>query len=698
MATLLKHLDDLVLVLGEDLSETIGTLDEIMLCSTRETTVDEPGRVVDLCSESKHLASFLSDSNSVTSQHLDGNTELLGLDDGLSSILTGRVEHGEETKEDPVTVVLLVGNTERTETTPSEIGSPFTEETSGLFIAVGQLENGVGGTLGADVLVTAHVADGSNTLGDGVERSELFGPPALVEDFTSLGVATDGEEGNLVDRVQGLEIVGRSQSSDGHHPVDILALSDVGLTDTKLVGSKGTGLVRAENVDTSKRLDGGELLDDSLLLGQVGGTDSQGSSGDDGKTDGHTDDEQDQSVVEKGDGAVPAGAGLGDAKVTEETTDPCSEDEEHDQDEKRSTDGVHDGLEMSLVLSSLDKTGGATDERVPCGDQCDTVGFAAFATGGVVGHLAHVLVDGKRLSGDGGLIGGNEGVTLGNGAFLIEVILVLFVIRVGSIVKEIVLLHLQVLLEILGMVVVADKTNIGGNGGTFFDDDNVTGNDLTCQDLDLATVTNDGGLHGNVTLETGHDIGSLLLLVPTDDSVEHKNTADDTEIDPVAKTGGQQGGDFHNIENGTLEIAEELLDPVRLLRGQLIPAETPATVLDLMTGDTLADIGFEHLRRHWVSGLTNGERAGVGWLEVMLVLCGVARFAGRKRLGPRAANGTSWEWANLHCRAQCPHRGRAGPWEKSRSARTSTMASSSSRLRRWQPPRRTDSWDPGRTG
>jgi hypothetical protein len=136
VTTLLQHLDDLVLVLGENLSETIGTLNKIVLSSARETTVDKLSRVVDLGTESKHLAGLLSDGNSVTSQHLDGNTELLSLNDGLSGIFTGRVEHREETKENPVTTILLVSDTKGTETTPSEIGSLVTEQPSGLFIAV----------------------------------------------------------------------------------------------------------------------------------------------------------------------------------------------------------------------------------------------------------------------------------------------------------------------------------------------------------------------------------------------------------------------------------------------------------------------------------------------------------------------------------------------------------------------------------
>jgi hypothetical protein len=66
VTTLLQHLDDLVLVFGEDFGETVGALDKVVLSGTGETAVDELGRVVDLGTESKHLASLLSDGNSIT--------------------------------------------------------------------------------------------------------------------------------------------------------------------------------------------------------------------------------------------------------------------------------------------------------------------------------------------------------------------------------------------------------------------------------------------------------------------------------------------------------------------------------------------------------------------------------------------------------------------------------------------------------
>lgn len=466
VTTLLEHLDDTVLVLGENLSETISTLNEVVGDGTSKATVDELLRVVDLGTEGKHLAGFLGNGNSVTSQHLDGNTELGSLKNGLGGILTRGVEHGQETKENPVLIVLLVADTQRSETTASELTILLTVDGGEILSGVGKLEDGLGSTLGADELVLAETALSSDTLGDGVEGSELVGDPALLKDLTSLGVTLEGKNGDLVNGVEGLEVVGRSKSSDSHHPVDILALNDEGITDGELVGSESTGLVRAENVDTSERLDGSELLDDSLLLGEVGGTDSQGGGGDDGQTDGNTNDEENKGVVEQ-----VLGAGLGNLEVVEETTNPGSENPEHDENEQGGTNVVHDSLEVTLVLGTLNEIGSLTDERVAGSSSDNGIGLSTLAASGVVGDITEVLVDGERLTSDGGLVNGNKGSgTVGDQSALLVFLLVVLLLVVTA-AKLALSAELLEDLEVLRTGVVANQENIRGNGVTFLDNE-----------------------------------------------------------------------------------------------------------------------------------------------------------------------------------------------------------------------------------
>lgn len=81
---------------------------------------------------------------------------------------------------------------------------------------------------------------------------------------------------------------------------------------------------------------------------------------------------------------------------------------------------------------------------------------------------------------------------------------------------------------------------------------NITGNELTSENVLLLAVTNNGTTHGNVTLERGDDIGGRLFLVEGDEGVEQQDTADDTEIDPVTQTDSQQSSNFHDCSNTTV--------------------------------------------------------------------------------------------------------------------------------------------------
>ncbi|KAK1241977.1 LOW QUALITY PROTEIN: hypothetical protein MKX07_007800 [Trichoderma sp. CBMAI-0711] len=466
VATLLQHLDDTVLVLGEDLGETIGTLDKVVLDAAGKTAVDELLGVVDLGAEGKHLARLLGDGDGVTSEHLDGDTELGSLEDGLGGILTRGVEHGQETEQNPLLIVLLVADTQRSETTASKLTILLAVDRGELLRGVGELEDGLGGTLGADELVLAEAALSSDSLGDGVEWSELLGDPALLKDLTSLGVALEGQDGDLVDGVESLEVVGRGKSGNSHHPVDVLALADEGVADGQLVGSESTGLVRAEDIDTSKRLDGSELLDNGLLLGEVGSADSEGGGGDDGQTDRDTDDEEDKGIVKQ-----VLGAGLGDLEVVEEAADPGNENPEHDEDEQGGTDVVHDSLEVTLVLGALDEIGRLADEGVLGSSSDDGVGLSALAAGGVVGSVSDVLVDGQGFTSDGGLVDSHEGsgAVVGQGALL-----VLLILLVGLVVAAAQLaLGTELLedLEVLRAGVVTDEEDVGGDGVTFLDNE-----------------------------------------------------------------------------------------------------------------------------------------------------------------------------------------------------------------------------------
>lgn len=174
------------------------------------------------------------------------------------------------------------------------------------MVLLDSLENEKWGTLDTDDTLTLRGLDNSlDLLGDRVEGVEVENL-VLGENTLSAGVELQGLEESLVDSVNTLLLAGSSQTSSEHQVIRLNTSNTEGLSERELVLGQSTGLVRAEDLDTSKRLNGRELLDDSLFLGEVSGTDSHGGGNDSGKTDGDTDDSNSESETENVDDTVGA--------------------------------------------------------------------------------------------------------------------------------------------------------------------------------------------------------------------------------------------------------------------------------------------------------------------------------------------------------------------------------------------------------
>src|SRR5262249_36997366 len=142
------------------------------------------------------------------------------------------------------------------------------------------------GTLDAgDALALGGLDNSLDLLGDGVEGVELK-DLVLGQDGLGTGVVLQGLQESLVDGVDTLLLAGGSETGSKHQVIGVNTLDSVGLRQRQLVLGQGTGLVGAQNLDTSQGLNGGQLLDDGLLLGEVGGTDSHGGGDDGRETDG----------------------------------------------------------------------------------------------------------------------------------------------------------------------------------------------------------------------------------------------------------------------------------------------------------------------------------------------------------------------------------------------------------------------------
>jgi hypothetical protein len=313
VTTLLENLNDVVLVLGEDLSKTIGSLNEIVNLRTGHVTTATKTKalsVVDVGTETELTRSLTGNTDSVTSKHLDGKTKALGLVDSAGSVVARRVGARHDSENFPSTLTSLASNTERSEATSGEFGDAVLVGSIDLLgdgvVLLDSLENEKWGTLDTDDTLALRGLDNSlDLLGDWVEGVEVENL-VLGQNTLGTGVVLESLEESLVDSINTLLLAGSSQASSKHQVIRLNAGDTERLSERELVLGQSTGLVRAENLDTSKGLDGGKLLDNGLLLGEVGSTDSHGGGNDSGKTDGDTNDGDGKSETKDVNDAIGA--------------------------------------------------------------------------------------------------------------------------------------------------------------------------------------------------------------------------------------------------------------------------------------------------------------------------------------------------------------------------------------------------------
>jgi hypothetical protein len=322
------------------------------------------------------------------------------------------------------------------------------------------LEDEKWGTLDTDNTLALRGLDNSlDLLGDGIEGVEIE-DLVLGQNTLGAGVELEGLEESLVDGVDTLLLAGSSQTSSKHKIIRLNSGNTERLSKRELVLGQSTSLVGAKNLDTSKGLNSGQLLDDSLLLGEVGSTDGHGGGNDSGKTDRNTNDGDGESEAEDVNNTIG----------TVEGRNPDNEQSSYDQHEKNRTNAVENLSEVTSSTSGLRNKGSSTTNKgVVTSGGNDNEGLTTLDSGRSVTVVAMVLVDGERLSSDSGLIDLAE-ASLGN------------------------------------------ETTIGGNDSSLLNLENVTGNDLRGLDLLQGTVTEDNSLESKSLLQFLYNAASLIFL------------------------------------------------------------------------------------------------------------------------------------------------------------------------------------------
>ena len=361
----------------------------------------------------------------------------------------------------------------------------------------------------------------------------------------------------------------RSKCGNSHHEVHVNTLRSERFVNRKLVSRESTSLVRAEHIHTSERLNGSELLHNGLTLSEVCSTDSHCGGGNTGKTDRDTNNKEDQSVDEQ---VVFARAS--NSNVTEEASEPNDQNKHNHKNKQRCTDKSHDLLEVTTATALGHKGSSATDERLLSNVCRENVSLSALATSGVEDSVTNVLINSERFTSDGRLVTGNNSRTLVNASLII----------LATITLVLGFFHALTDSSSLGevfVVVISKQTTIARNSHTVFNHNNVTGYNFTSFDLTFLTITDNLGLKSNTLLKLSDNVTSLLLLVPTDEGVKHKDTTDDTKIDPVTKTTGKTNSKLHDIQNRTTEKANKLKHKVLSRTFELIVTKHCTAVRDL---------------------------------------------------------------------------------------------------------------------
>ena len=250
----LETLDDLVLVFGEDTSETIGIQDHLVevgvLAAGGRSVLQHLGGI-HVVAQTETTSGFLRNGELITGDHLDLDAESHSIVDGLLGILTGRIEDGEETNELEtsalsiviITLDLLESDSQGTETTHSEFLNVGLEPVLDLIglVAGANFDDDAGHTLGdALELAGGFLTVGTlGTLVNGIEWLE-------VEDLDTgmgLGRFGDGTDDASVDSVLVFQTGSIGSQLDDVFGGEGTISPDGFAINGKLVGGEGTSLV-----------------------------------------------------------------------------------------------------------------------------------------------------------------------------------------------------------------------------------------------------------------------------------------------------------------------------------------------------------------------------------------------------------------------------------------------------------------------
>lgn len=407
----LNSLDNLEFVLGEDTSESIGVHDHLVqvgVLSTGDGSLFQDLGGVHVVTETQSSTSLLGNSELITGNHLDLDTESNGIINGLLGVRSRRVEDGQETDKLETrsgrvllgTVDILVSDGKSSETSHGklfDIGFKLVLEFVSL-VSGNEVDDDTSHTLGGSLKFASvsviSVGDFSSLV-DRVERLKV----EELDTFSSFADVTKGTDDTTVNGVLvfGSRSVGGQETDTLDVPLGVAL--DVFLVNGELVGGKGTGLVGTKNGDTGKFFNGSDSRNDGLVLGELLSTDGKSDRQDGRHGNGDTSDQKHKDVVKT------SSVRVSEVGVQDENLE---QDEDTNGDETESTNSGEDHLQVTcLVVVLTHKGGGSTEEGVGTGRDNDPLGFTLFTGGAGETLVAVLLTRRQRFTGKSSLVHGD---------------------------------------------------------------------------------------------------------------------------------------------------------------------------------------------------------------------------------------------------------------------------------------------------
>ena len=511
----LQHLDDVELVLGKDLRESVGLLDghrELpgLVCPG----AGKGGGVEDVLPEPQLLRDLPGDGKLVSGDHLHLDPHLRGGRQRCPGVGARRIVQGQHAEHAPHAVGAGPGHAQRPVATRGEATHRGLDLAPGVRIAIGHRNDDLRGALGhRELRAIGSSHRGLGALVHRVERAEVeesvgFERPRVFH----------ASQHRDVDGVLALRRRRQRRRKDD--------LGGPGTTHTERIAKRQrvlrqrACLVGAEHVQPGQLLHGGQVGDDGLLPRQRACADGHRHREHRGHRHRHRRDSEHERELQRRQHVVAA----------EQRHHKNERHKRQRHDDQEVPDAQHRALEVAHRVRRLHQVCRLSEERLLAGGDDAGVHLARADHRAGVDRLARLALHGQRLPGQGTLVD----------------------------------------LDRLSR----QQRRVSRDDLADADVQEVPWHEKSRRNRRPRAIPPDAGGQRELRPERGDGVPRLEFLPEADCRVHQQQRDDDHEVLPVAHHRGQDRGHLDHPGNRSPEIREELQQRVRPLRRQLVVSES----------------------------------------------------------------------------------------------------------------------------